>query len=120
MICTDPDHTSERAMFSQVDLFGRTLPNRLAVAPMSRVSAIDGGLATDRMKTYYGDFARGGFGIVITEGTYTDEDASQGYDRQPGIANDTWFALLDQRKTQLGLQHQEGVADAFFIQEVKQ
>jgi 2,4-dienoyl-CoA reductase-like NADH-dependent reductase (Old Yellow Enzyme family) len=54
---------------------------------MSRVSASDNGLATDRMKDYYGKFARGGFAIVITEGTYTDEDASQGYDRQPGIAN---------------------------------
>ncbi len=76
------------ALLSEVDLFGRTLQNRLVVAPMSRVSAIDGGLASDRMKTYYRDFASGGFGIVITEGTYTDEDASQGYDRQPGIANE--------------------------------
>jgi 2,4-dienoyl-CoA reductase-like NADH-dependent reductase (Old Yellow Enzyme family) len=38
------------------------------------------------MRRYYGTFARGGFGIVITEGTYIDTDASQGYDRQPGIA----------------------------------
>ena len=49
------------------------------------------------MKTYYSDFARGGFAIVITEGTYTDEDASQGYDRQPGIANnrqaDAWAPI---------------------------
>ena len=85
------------ALFSEVDLFGRTLHNRLVVAPMSRVSAADGGLASDRMKTYYRDFAGGGFGIVITEGAYTDEDASQGYDRQPGIANeeqaDAWAPI---------------------------
>lgn len=74
-------------MLSEVELFGRTLRNRLAVAPMSRVSATDDGLATNRMTRYYREFARGGFGIVITEGTYTDEDASQGYDHQPGIAN---------------------------------
>ena len=58
-------------MLSEVELFGRTLRNRLAVAPMSRVSATDDGLATNRMKRYYREFARGGFGIVITEGTYT-------------------------------------------------
>ena len=78
---------ARRPMLSEVELFGRTLRNRLAVAPMSRVSATDDGLATNRMTRYYREFARGGFGIVITEGTYTDEDASQGYDRQPGIAN---------------------------------
>ena len=77
-----------RPILSEVELFGRTLRNRLSVAPMSRVSATDDGFATNRMKRYYREFARGGFGIVITEGTYTDEDASQGYDRQPGIANE--------------------------------
>ncbi len=76
-----------RPMLSEVELFGRTLRNRLAVAPTSRVSATDDGLATNRMTRYYRECARGGFGIVITEGTYTDENASQGYDSQPGIAN---------------------------------
>lgn len=76
-----------RKVLSPVEMFGRRLCNRLAVAPMTRVSAHGDGLATDRMKDYYRDFARGGFAIVITEGTYTDEDASQGYDRQPGITD---------------------------------
>ncbi|WP_198953668.1 hypothetical protein [Rhodopirellula sp. MGV] len=76
-----------RPILSPVELFGHRLCNRLAVAPMTRVSASVDGLATDRMKRYYCEFARGGFAIVITEGTYTDNDGSQGYDRQPGIAN---------------------------------
>jgi len=76
-----------RPVLSHVEMFGRRLCNRLAVAPMTRVSAHGDGLATDRMKDYYRDFARGGFAIVITEGTYTDKGASQGYDRQPGITN---------------------------------
>ncbi len=79
---------ASRPILSEFELLGRTLRNRLAVAPMSRVSATDDGLATDCMTSYYGEFSRGGFGIVITEGTYTDEDASQGYDHQPGIANE--------------------------------
>ena len=84
-------------IFSKFELFGFTLRNRLVVAPMTRVSATDDGLATDEMASYYHDFARGGFGIVITEGTYTDEDASQGYERQPGMANErqaeSWTAV---------------------------
>ncbi|MEQ9410246.1 MAG: NADH:flavin oxidoreductase [Fuerstiella sp.] len=76
-----------RPVLSHVELFGRGLRNRLAVAPMTRVSASSDGLATDRMRGYYREFARGGFAIVITEGTYTDKDASQGYNCQPGIAD---------------------------------
>ena len=77
-----------RPILSQVDLFGRTLSNRLAVAPTEPSECHRRRLPTERMKTYYSDFARGGFAIVITEGTYTDQDASQGYDRQPGIASE--------------------------------
>ena len=83
-----------RPVLSSTSCFGRSLPNRTVVAPMSRVSATEDGLATERMQRYYGAYARGGFAVVITEGTYTDEDASQGYDRQPGIATlaqaDAW------------------------------
>ena len=75
-----------RAVLSSASCFGRSLPNRAVVAPMSRVSATEGGLATQSMQRYYGGFAKGGFSVVITEGTYTDTDASQGYDGQPGIA----------------------------------
>ncbi|MDV6034249.1 MAG: hypothetical protein F9B45_29970 [Phycisphaera sp. RhM] len=66
-----------RPVLFPVEMFGRKLRNRLAVAPMTRESASGDGLATDRMKDYYREFARGGFAIVITEGTYTDKDASQ-------------------------------------------
>jgi 2,4-dienoyl-CoA reductase-like NADH-dependent reductase (Old Yellow Enzyme family) len=62
------------------------LKNRVAVAPMTRVSATAEGLVTDRNASYYGVYADGGFGLVITEGIYVDEHASQGYLFQPGIA----------------------------------
>lgn len=64
---------------------GLGLRNRLAVAPMTRVSATAEGLVTTEMAAYYQDFALGGFGLVITEGTYTDTAFSQGYTGQPGI-----------------------------------
>lgn len=65
-----------------------SLKNRIAVAPMTRVSATEDGHATDDMVRYYQRFAAGGFGLVITEGTYPDMAYSQGYLHQPGIAND--------------------------------
>ncbi|GAB3972031.1 NADH:flavin oxidoreductase [Actinoallomurus acanthiterrae] len=67
---------------------GLDLRNRLAVAPMTRVSAAPDGTPTRQMAEYYAEFARGGFGLVITEGTYTDDRYSQGYFNQPGIVTD--------------------------------
>jgi 2,4-dienoyl-CoA reductase-like NADH-dependent reductase (Old Yellow Enzyme family) len=78
---------------------GFELANRFAVAPMSRVSAAADGTPTDEMTDYYAHFARGGFGLVITEGTYTDTTHSQGYLNQPGLATeghiDGWRRVTD-------------------------
>lgn len=75
------------------------LTNRLAVAPMTRVSASFDGTPTDEMADYYRDFARGGFGLVLTEGTYTDTTHSQGYLHQPGLATgahvEGWRRVVD-------------------------
>jgi 2,4-dienoyl-CoA reductase-like NADH-dependent reductase (Old Yellow Enzyme family) len=70
-------------------LAGAKLPNRLAVAPMTRVSAGEDGTPTEAMGRYYAAFASGGFGLVITEGTYTDDRYSQGYFFQPGIVTES-------------------------------
>ena len=70
---------------------GIELANRFAVAPMSRVSAAADGTPTDEMTDYYAHVARGGFGLVITEGTYTDTTHSQGYLNQPGLATERHF-----------------------------
>ena len=74
-----------------------TLRNRLVVAPMTRVSASPEGIPTDAMADYYLEFAVGGFGLVIVEGTYTDTAFSQGYFNQPGIVTpfqiDAWSRI---------------------------
>jgi 2,4-dienoyl-CoA reductase-like NADH-dependent reductase (Old Yellow Enzyme family) len=73
--------------------------NRIALAPMTRISATEDGCSTETMKRYYTKFARGGFGLLITEGVYTDELYSQGYLNQPGIANAkqtySWIQIVD-------------------------
>ncbi|HEU4948060.1 MAG TPA: NADH:flavin oxidoreductase [Kribbella sp.] len=61
------------------------LPNRLVVAPMTRTSATPDGVPTEAMAEYYADFAAGGFGLIISEGTHTDRAYSQGYLNQPGL-----------------------------------
>lgn len=72
-------------LFEGVRLGKHHLPNRAVVAPMSRISATPDGLATAEMAQYYTAFAAGGFGMIITEGCYTDPTSSQAYEQQPGL-----------------------------------
>src|SRR5689334_12071882 len=58
-----------------VEFGPHTLSNRLAVAPMTRVSATPDGTPTAEMAEYYAAFAEGGFGLVITEGVHPDDAA---------------------------------------------
>lgn len=78
---------------------GIELRNRFAVAPMTRISATEDGRATPEMAEYYEAFAEGGFGLLITEGTYTDTAFSQGYLHQPGITDEAqaaaWRTVVD-------------------------
>lgn len=87
------DHAPLHAPTAQALLaphaFGQlTLRNRLAVAPMTRVTATPDGLPTAKMASYYDGFAKGGFGLLISEGLYTDNAFAQGYLNQPGLAED--------------------------------
>lgn len=77
------------ALFGSTDIGKISLGNRIALAPMTRVSAAADGDPTDRVGDYYQVFAEGGFGLLITEGLYIDEQASQGYLFQPGIATES-------------------------------
>lgn len=100
MDSTDTHCANKRDVLFEGLAIGRmALRNRLAVAPMTRVSATDGGCATERMARYYEAFAEGGFGLVITEGVYTDKAYSQGYHQQPGLSDDVqrdaWATVAD-------------------------
>ncbi|WP_062987113.1 alkene reductase [Nocardia anaemiae] len=58
---------TETTLFDSYDLAGLRLPNRIAMAPMSRVRSNADGLATASMATYYAQRATAG--LIITEGT---------------------------------------------------
>lgn len=91
--------SGSRSLLDAASLAGLPLRNRLAVAPMTRVSATPDGRPTPRMVEYYRAFADGGFGLVITEGVYTDKVFSQGYLRQPGLTDnaqvEAWRDVVD-------------------------
>ncbi|MEO6287949.1 MAG: NADH:flavin oxidoreductase [Dyadobacter sp.] len=92
--------TLKSSLFDKSLLNGRKLNNRLAVAPMTRHSATAEGIPTEEMAQYYANFAKGGFGLIITEGTYTDDFFSRTDQYQPGIVNDmqvnAWANVVDQ------------------------
>jgi|SRR5690625_1990803 len=91
--------TDKNSLFETVRLGNTTLESRLGVAPMTRISATSEGLVTDQMAAYYTSFARGGFGLIITEGTYIDDKYSQTYFDQPGIVYNeqaqAWKKVVD-------------------------
>ncbi|MFB6456860.1 NADH:flavin oxidoreductase [Chitinophaga sp. Hz27] len=95
-------NTINHPIFKSFQWKEHSLKNRLTVAPMSRVSATTGGLATDEMAAYYSAFAAGGFSMIITEGNYTDETASKGYAHQPGLTTAdhaaSWQPVVKQTK----------------------
>ncbi|MFF0905331.1 UNVERIFIED_CONTAM: NADH:flavin oxidoreductase [Kocuria sp. CPCC 205316] len=86
-------------LWSPLRIGSTRLENRVALAPMTRISATEEGHATDRMVSYYEAFARGGFGLLITEGIYPDAAYGQGYLFQPGIATEeqarSWADVVD-------------------------
>ncbi|WP_232629609.1 oxidoreductase [Methylobacterium sp. Leaf118] len=92
-------NTDAKNLFTATEIHGLTLRNRFAVAPMTRVSAAEDGTPTETMARYYERFARGGFGLLITEGIYTDQTFAQGYIHQPGITDEAqaqaWRPVVD-------------------------
>jgi len=76
---------ADHPLFSSFTLQQHQLKNRLAVAPMSRVSARPRGVPSSDMQAYYHAFAEGNFSMIITEGIYTDSAYSQAYPLQPGM-----------------------------------
>jgi N-ethylmaleimide reductase len=69
--------------FNTYELAGKTLQNRVVMAPMTRSRAQNpGALATDLMALYYAQ--RASAGLIITEGTQPSV-GGQGYPSTPGL-----------------------------------
>jgi N-ethylmaleimide reductase len=70
------------ALFDPLHLGALNLPNRIVMAPLTRMRAAPSGLATSLMANYYGQ--RASAGLIITEGTAVSSQA-HGYPASPGI-----------------------------------
>ncbi|NHN35567.1 NADH:flavin oxidoreductase [Paenibacillus agricola] len=96
---------STTTLLLHYQLANLTLKNRVVLAPMTRISATPDGRATEAMARYYANFAAGGFGLLITESSYTDTAYSQGALNQPGITN---VAQIEAWKTVTDAVHSQG------------
>lgn len=83
-------------LFTPHQLGGLTLPNRVVMAPMTRVRAAAGGLATPSMATYYAQRATAG--LIVTEGVQPSL-VGQSNPGTPGLYTDeqtvSWRAVTD-------------------------
>ncbi|WP_405624048.1 NADH:flavin oxidoreductase [Streptomyces sp. NBC_00076] len=65
-----------------VDLGGLTVPNRIAMAPMTRAFS-PGGIPGADVASYYARRAAAGVGLIVTEGTYVDHASAGQSDTIP-------------------------------------
>ncbi len=76
-----------KRLFAPFKLAGQTIKNRISMAPLTRQMAEADGTPTAEMTAYYARRARGGVGMIITEGTYEENKLGcRAYLSQPGIA----------------------------------
>ncbi|MDB2325106.1 NADH:flavin oxidoreductase [Alphaproteobacteria bacterium] len=111
----------EGKLFNEVALGPLSLKNCIAMAPLTRQCAEDDGTPNDEMVAYYARRARGGVGLIISEGTYPADNLSGiGYLNQPGCENDKqqegWQQIIEAchrhgAKIIIQLMHAGRVAD---------
>ena len=77
------------ALWTPTDVGAFHLPNRVAMAPMTRDRSAPDGSPVPLNAEYYGQ--RGSVGLVITEGTQPNDDG-QGYLLTPGVYTDAHVA----------------------------
>ncbi|WP_316574947.1 NADH:flavin oxidoreductase [Nocardia canadensis] len=65
-----------------VTLNGLTVPNRIVMAPMTRMFS-PGGVPGADVRSYYARRAAAGVGLIVTEGTYVGHDSAGQSDRVP-------------------------------------
>ncbi|RZL66168.1 MAG: 12-oxophytodienoate reductase [Variovorax sp.] len=93
-----PEVSADVELLYRPFTFGRaTLRNRIAMAPMTRNHS-PGGVPGEDVVRYYARRARGGAGLVITEGTPIDHPGANGYRNVPafyGKALAGWKRVVD-------------------------
>ena len=74
-------------LFSPITIKGKTMKNRLAVAPMVTNYCNEDGTCTEMFSAYHETKAKGGFGMIITE-DFAVRPRGKGFKHLPGLWND--------------------------------
>ncbi|WP_020130282.1 NADH:flavin oxidoreductase [Streptomyces sp. 303MFCol5.2] len=83
MSITPPAATRAAEILARpVSINGLTVPNRIAMAPMTRMFS-PGGVPGEDVVSYYGRRAAAGVGLIVTEGTYVGHESAGQSDRVP-------------------------------------
>lgn len=86
------------SLFTPFQAGSLELANRIVMAPMTR-SKSPGHVPGDDVAAYYASRARGGVGLIITEGTTVDHPASNGYPDVPAFFGEAslagWKKVVD-------------------------
>ncbi len=87
---------SPASLFTPFKLKNLTLPNRIVMAPMTR-SKSPNQIPGDDVAAYYGRRAKGGVGLIITEGVAPDHPVALNDDQVPNFHGDAlagWAKIL--------------------------
>lgn len=83
MTVTEPSASRAAEILSRpVTINGLTVPNRIAMAPMTRQFS-PGGVPGEDVRSYYARRAAAGVGLIVTEGTYVGHESAGQSDRIP-------------------------------------
>ncbi|MET8451036.1 NADH:flavin oxidoreductase [Streptomyces sp. NPDC005209] len=81
-LTTPPASRAARILSRPLSINGLTVPNRIAMAPMTRMFS-PGGIPGEDVLSYYARRAAAGVGLIVTEGTYVGHDSAGQSDRVP-------------------------------------
>jgi 2,4-dienoyl-CoA reductase-like NADH-dependent reductase (Old Yellow Enzyme family) len=79
---TTPASRAAQILSRPIALNGLTVPNRIVMAPMTRMFS-PGGVPGEDVRSYYARRAGAGVGLIVTEGTYVGHDSAGQSDRVP-------------------------------------
>ncbi|MBF6298413.1 NADH:flavin oxidoreductase [Nocardia amamiensis] len=81
-VTASPASRAAEILSRPVALNGLTVPNRIVMAPMTRMFS-PGGVPGDDVRSYYARRAAAGVGLIVTEGTYIGHESAGQSDRVP-------------------------------------
>jgi 2,4-dienoyl-CoA reductase-like NADH-dependent reductase (Old Yellow Enzyme family) len=81
-VTASPASRAAEILSRPVSINGLTVPNRIAMAPMTRMFS-PGGIPGEDVVSYYSRRAAAGVGLIVTEGTYVGHESAGQSDRVP-------------------------------------